>query len=157
MTHPRKRIPLLGAVVAVLVALVLGGAAAQDAPPTVTLVMGNEGASAWLVTTVEGAEGVAATGEQNPALTFTVGNRYMFDTSGVDSSFHPLDFRDADGNVLLAQGSSEGSFEGDEAVAWEESAEMVAFTVTEELADALSIYRCTVHASMVGEVTIAGM
>lgn len=143
-------------VTALAFALTLALAGAQEAAEAdVTVTLSNVGASAWTVDAVDGADGVVPTDEQNPTITLTVGTRYAFDTSGVDSDFHPFDLRDAEGAILLGQGDTEGSLEGDEAIAWEESADMVAFTVTEALAEAVAQYRCTVHATMVGSVEIA--
>lgn len=141
----------------ILIAGLIGIACAQDTEQeVVTIGLDNVGASAWVITGVEGAEDVAETGVNNATITLTPGVRYSFDVTEVNSSVHPLDFRDADGNFLLAQGSAEGSFEADEAVAFEASEDAVSFTFTEELADAVATYHCTVHRSMVGDVAVAG-
>ena len=128
--------------------LTLSVGAAQDAEGE-TLTLTNVGASAWRV--AEADENVAEQGVDNPELMLTVGTRYTFDVSGVNSSVHPLDFRAEDDTVLLSQGS-EGELEGDEAIRFEASDEAVSFTLTPELADRLARYHCTVHASMVGNV-----
>ncbi|MDZ7705235.1 MAG: hypothetical protein U5L04_12220 [Trueperaceae bacterium] len=141
----------------ILIAGLIGIACAQDTEQeVVTIGLDNVGASAWVITGVEGAEDVAETGVNNATITLTPGVRYSFDVTEVNSSVHPLDFRDADGNFLLAQGSAEGSFEADEAVAFEASEDAVSFTFTAELADAVATYHCTVHRSMVGDVAVAG-
>lgn len=123
----------------------------------VIITLEAEGVAAWLVTAVEGAdaEEVAELNVENATLNLEVGQRYQFDVSGVDSSFHPLDFRDADGNVLLAQGDQEGAFEAAEGVAFEATDEAVVFTLTEELAEAIATYHCSVHPPMVGDVVVA--
>ncbi len=122
--------------------------AAQDAEGE-TLALTNVGASAWQVT--EASEDIAEQGADNPELTLAVGTRYTFDVSGVNSSVHPFDFRAGDDTILLSQ-SGEGELEGDEAIGFEASDEAVSFTLTPDLADRLARYRCTVHASMVGDV-----
>lgn len=147
-------VKLLRFVSFILLAGLIGLAFAQE--EVVTIGLDNVGASAWVVTSVEGAEDVAETDVENATITLTPGVRYTFDVTEVNSNVHPLDFRDADGNFLLAQGSQEGSFEADEAVAFEASEDAVTFTFTEELADVMATYYCTVHRSMVGDIAVAG-
>ncbi len=147
---------LLRSVSFVLLAALIGIACAQDSEDVVTVAIDNVGASAWVVTSVDGAEGVAELDVNNATITLTPGTRYAFDVSEVNSSVHPLDFRDAEGNFLLAQGSQEGSFEGDEAVAFEATEDTVTFTLTEALASEVATYHCTVHRGMVGDVAVAG-
>lgn len=144
----RERTYLLRHLTLLALCAVLSLGAAQDAESE-TIVLTNVGASAWQVT--EAGENIAEQGADNPELTLTVGTRYTFDVSGVDSSVHPLDFRAADDTILLSQGG-EGKLEGDEAIGFEASDEAVSFTLTPDLAERLARYRCTVHASMVGDV-----
>ena len=116
-----------------------------------TLVINNVGASAWEV--VEDETGsVAPTGEQNPTMTFEVGQRYAVENRGW--STHPLALRASDDTPLLSQ-STDGEFEGDADVNWEDNEETLAFTVTEDLAAELDYYICTVHASMEGDAETA--
>ena len=124
--------------------------AGDDADVTVTL--DNIGSSAWEVTGVEGANDVAQTGADNPALTLTVGTRYRFENNG--GSAHPLGFQDADGAYLLNQ-AGDGSLENDDAINYEEDGDSVTFTFTQELANAVATYRCTIHPSMIGAVNAA--
>lgn len=136
--------------------LVGGFAFAQD-DADVTIVMDNERADAWFVLSVDGADGVVELEALNPTITLEVGVRYNFDLNEVNNVFHPLDFRDAEGNFLLAQGPDRGSFEGDEAVAFSTDEDHFTFTLTPELAQAMATYHCTVHVPMVGEVVITGL
>ena len=112
--------------------------------------MDNVGASAWEVTNVDGASGVAETGTDNPSLTLTVGTRYRFVNNG-GSAAHPLGFQNGDAEYLLNQ-NGDGSLEGDEGINYAEDDEGVTFTYTQALADAVATYRCTVHGSMEGTV-----
>ena len=139
-----------------LILLAFGAGSAQDDDGVATLTLQNVGASAWQVTAIEGTEDMETVTEldvENPALTLTVGGRYRFDLSNVNSDVHPLEFRDAEGNDLLTQGGSEGSFELDPAVAFGAEADFVIFTVTPELADALASYYCSIHSAMTGEIS----
>ena len=147
----RERICLSHHLTLLVLCSILSFGAAQDAESE-TVVLTNVGASAWQVT--EAGEDIAEAGVDNPELTLSVGTRYTFDVSGVTSSVHPLDFRADDDTVLLSQGS-EGELEGNEAIGFEASDEAVSFTLTPELAERLARYRCTVHASMVGDVVTA--
>jgi hypothetical protein len=128
-------------------------AQAQD-DSSIKLVLKNVGASAWQVTAVEGAEGIVELNADDPEISLTVGMRYIFDVSAVNSQVHPLEFRDAENNVLLAQGSKAGSLEEDAEIAFESTDEQLAFTLTPALAEALSSYRCTIHGSMAGSIVI---
>jgi len=114
----------------------------------VTVTVNNVGTSAWEVTDVEGASGVAGSGE-NPTLTLEVGTRYRFDNNG--GSAHPLGFQDGSSDYLLNQDGS-GSLEGDSDIGYEEDGDGVTFTYTQSLADEVATYRCTVHPSMEGDV-----
>ncbi|WP_245846225.1 fasciclin domain-containing protein [Longibacter salinarum] len=116
--------------------------------PDVTVTLTNVGASAWEVANVEGATGVAASGE-NPTLTLTVGTRYRIENNG--GSAHPLGFQNANSDYLLNQGGS-GSLEGDSDINYVEDSQGITFTYTQTLADAVATYRCTIHASMEGTV-----
>lgn len=132
----------------------IDGVLLPDAPDAggdadVTVTLDNVGSSAWEVTGVEGASDVAPAGTQNPALTLTVGTRYRFNNDGGNA--HPLGFQDADGNYLLNQ-AGDGSLEDDDAINYEETSDSMTFTFTQELANAVATYRCTIHPSMIGDV-----
>lgn len=123
--------------------------AGQEMQPDVTVTIDNVGASAWVVTDVQGASGVATQDENNATITLTPGTRYRFINNG--GSAHPLGFQDANDAYLLREGGS-GSFEDDGAVSYVENSDGVTFTVTQALADEMATYNCTVHASMEGSI-----
>jgi plastocyanin len=113
-----------------------------------TLVIDNVGTQAWEV--VEDETGsVAPTGEENPTMTFEVGQRYAVENRGW--STHPFALRASDDTPLLSQ-SADGEFEGDADVDWVDNEETLSFTVTEDLAANLNYYVCTIHSSMEGDV-----
>ena len=143
----KKVLPVL---LVVLVALTSACAQTETSEEVVDVTLQNVGASAWKVTAAD-AE-VAELDVNNPTLSLAVGTRYHFDLSGVNSQTHPFEFRGEDDARLLTQGGSPGTFEEDEAVAFEATDDGVTFTVTPELAAALTMYRCTVHAGMTGPV-----
>jgi plastocyanin len=143
----------LSALALLMVLAIASAQTEEDAPVIITL--DNVSATAWVVTSVEGAEGIADLEAENAALTLEVGTRYRFVNNG-GANAHPLDFRDAEGNFLLAQGSTEGSFESDTEVDFVADSEGVTFTLTQALADQLATYYCTFHPPMTGDITIAG-
>ncbi|PEN09278.1 hypothetical protein CRI93_00685 [Longimonas halophila] len=128
----------------------IGANAGDDGSSTadVTVTIDNNGASSWSVTNVDGASGVAGS-EENPDLTLTVGTRYRFVNNG--GGAHPLGFQNASAEYLLNQ-DGDGSLEGNTAINYEEDGDGITFTYTQELADAVATYRCTVHGSMEGAV-----
>jgi hypothetical protein len=115
------------------------------------LVIDNVGASAWVVTTDE-TGAVAPLDEENPTMTFEVGQRYAVLNRGWD--FHPFALRAGDDTPLLSQATT-GEFESDDDVAWTDEGQALGFTMTQELADRVNYYICTVHSSMRGGVEIA--
>jgi plastocyanin len=118
----------------------------------VTITVDNLGTSAWEVTDVSGASGVASTSTENPTLTLTSGTRYRIVNDG-GASAHPFALRDANGEYLVRQeDGSSGRLEDDADVAYVEDDAGVTFTYTQTLADATSTYRCTIHPSMEGTV-----
>lgn len=117
----------------------------------VTITINNQGTSAWEVTSVQGASGVAQTGTENPTLTLEVGTRYRIDNDG--GGAHPFGVQDANDEYLLRQESGQsGSLEDDADINYQEDADGVTFTYTQSLDDATETYRCTVHPSMEGDV-----
>jgi hypothetical protein len=118
----------------------------------VTITIDNIGSSAYEVTDVSGASGVAPTGTENPALTLSVGTRYRIDNNGGIGA-HPFGFQNGADEYLLRQESEEaGSLEGDEDIGYREDDEGITFTYTQALADAIDAYRCTFHPAMEGDV-----
>lgn len=131
-----------------------GGAAGQSDPepePDATLTVDNVSANAWEVTSVDGSGVTAETGVENPELSLRVGNRYAVRNDG--GQYHPLAFRDANGNPLLSQ-SSQGSVEADDDVRWTDEDGVVSFTLTPDLAAAMAEYVCTLHSSMAAPVAV---
>lgn len=120
---------------------------------TVNVSLGYVGASAWLVTEVSGAQNLAELDTQNATLALEVGQRYTFNNP--QAQVHPFALRDADGNYLLAQGSTQGALEQATDINFIDDGTTVAFTLTQELADRVASYICVVHPPMVGEVTVA--
>lgn len=112
--------------------------------PEVTVVLENVDSSAWIVTAVEGAEGVTETGVENPVITLEVGKRYRFINSG-GLTIHPFAIRGKDGDEVLSQRPKDRPFERDPEVAFIADDEGVTFTLTEALAEVISTYYCTAH------------
>jgi len=120
--------------------------------PEVSII--NTGANAWVFTEIKGNDATSSLNEPNATITLKVGVRYRFFNLGGPT--HPLDFRDADGGLLLTQDDETGSFEEDEEVDFEINLDedLVAFTLTEELAEVLETYNCSVHSAMVGQIDL---
>jgi len=66
-------------------------------------------------------------------------------------NLHPLVILGTE-QVLLSQ-SELGSYELDNAVAWREQANIIQFTLTNELANAIDTYKCSIHPAMTGSMT----
>ena len=130
----------------------IGANAGNGNAADVTIALSNDGASAYIVTDVQGASGVARTNTDNPSLTLTVGTRYRIDnTAGINA--HPFALEDANDNYLLRQeADATGSLEGDSGIDHAEDDEGITFTFTQDLADAVNNHRCTFHAAMEGAV-----
>ena len=112
--------------------------------------MKNVGFSAWEVPSAD-EEYVETSGGENPTITLETGVRYTISNEGW--SIHPLAFRDGDQNKLLSQGRDQtGEFENDGDVNWIDSGDTLSFTLTDELANRINSYICTVHSSMVGQI-----
>lgn len=115
----------------------------DDSPESeTTITIAAVGSRAWEVTSIEGDAGEAAISEDNPEITLLTNTRYTFVNDG--GRWHPLAFRDSDGEPLLTQ-SDTGSFENDEDVAWVDDGDQVSFTLTRSLSDAMAEYICTAH------------
>jgi hypothetical protein len=98
--------------------------------------------------------GPTGSGNLDPTMSLQVGTRYQFHFE--DGFAHPWQVVARDASpaldvVLLAQGPTAGTFEGDSGVGWLESGNDMYFTMTQALADALSAggkspgYRCEFH------------
>jgi hypothetical protein len=126
-----------------------GGGGDDTGPTEVAFTLDNVGSSAWVVE--NDSTGVAGDSE-NPDINLEQGKRYTIRNNGYGTyGTHPLAFFDSSGNILLSQ-SSTGSFESDADVNWVDNGDTVSFTVTQELYNALSGYKCTVHGSMEGDI-----
>jgi hypothetical protein len=114
--------------------------------------MGNEGASAYIATDVDGApaEDVIALNESNAPITLQEGMRYQFVIENGGS--HPFGVDDDAGTTLLNHDGT-GSFADDEAVNLMTDGEGgLSFNLTAELAAELAAYYCNFHGSMRGDV-----
>lgn len=127
-----------------------GGTAPSD---TVRITIDNNGFSAWQVTAVSGATGVATLNQDNVTITLTKGVRYEFTNNG--GSNHPLDFRNSAGDKLLTEDTVDGSFETDSNVNFSATSNhVVSFTLTDSLAAEIDSYHCSVHTPMTGKIVV---
>lgn len=124
--------------------------AGNEASARITLR--NVGASSYIIDEIDGSGASGELNIDNAPITLQRGLRYTFINNG--GANHPLDFRDANGNVLLAEGDPEGSLESNAAIAFEVDGPNVSFTLTDELAEVLAVYRCTRHAAMEGDIIV---
>lgn len=145
-----------------LLALAACATVVAPLPPgvDVQVTIGNNGATSWRIDSVQGGDVGAAAGD-NPTLTLEVGMRYRLVIPASDG-IHPFELltrgaSPATDVVLLSEKANvEGGFEEDPDVVFVEEGDGFEFTLTQELADALSGYRCGIHSSsMRGEVDIA--
>lgn len=118
----------------------------------VTLVIGNDGASAYFVSEIIGDENVTSLNENNSTWTMTQGTRYTLVVENAGS--HPIGLRDSMNSLLLSQDSSEGSFEASEAIDFQIEGNAISFTLTEDLAQELDNYVCNIHGAMTGSIVI---
>ena len=128
---------------ALLLALLLSGGALAHTP-VVTVTLQNVDSSAWIVTAVEGAEGVAKLNTENTPITLTPGQRYHFINLGT-VQIHPLAIRGADGSSLLNERPQDRPFETDTEVDFVADDNGITFTLTDALAQQVSAYYCTAH------------
>lgn len=116
------------------------------------ITINNVGASAWIVTSINGNNASATLNENNTNINLATGARYTFINLG--SGPHPLDFRNSQNTVLLSEGSSTGTFESDTDVNFVVEGNRVSFTLTAGLAAEIAKYFCTFHGSMNGTITV---
>lgn len=114
------------------------GGVADDVDVVIELT--NEGSVAWVISRVEGAQGVAEPDVPNPVVTLTVGTRYRFVNHGT-LVLHPFTIRSKDGEPVLGQRPDNQG---------------VTFTLTAALAEAVKTYYCTAHPTplMAGELEV---
>ena len=134
----------------------------EDPPaPTITMdpqeaeiTMTNSGMTSWIFTEVKGNDVSLSINDPNAQITLRSGKRYSFFNLGGPT--HPLDFRDKDGKLLLTQDDEKGLFEDNEDVNFVVNLDddLVAFTLTPELAAALATYNCSAHTVMEGVIVI---
>ena len=121
----------------------------------VTITLGNDGANAYVATSVEGApaEEVVALNENNPTLMLQEGMRYAFVIE--NGGGHPFGLDDDNGTTLLNHDGT-GSFADDDAVNLSTDGEGgLTFNMTPALASELAAYFCNFHGPMRGDIMIA--
>ncbi len=117
---------------------------AEPRPIDVTIKLDDVNPLAWVVTSVESAEGVAELNTENTPIRLTVGQRYRFVNLGT-RRVHPLALRGKGGEPLLDQRPQDRPFETDPEVDFSADDEGITFTLTEALAAQVSTYYCTAH------------
>jgi len=121
----------------------------------VTITLGNDGASAYFASSVEGAdaEEVVELNENNAPITLEKGTRYTFVIESGGS--HPFVLDDGAGTDLLKH-NGDGTFAEDDAVnlATDGSGGLT-FTLTNALASEIAEYYCNFHGSMRGAINVA--
>jgi len=88
--------------------------------------------------------GPGATAGNNPSFTFYKGHTYLIDNSAHVSG-HPLQIRTASGGSAFTEGVTDN---------YNSTTGLTQFIVPHEPSDASLVYQCTVHSSMVGNITI---
>ena len=140
-------------ILAVLLWLTSSSAWAQGSRVDTTVTVDNVASSAYILTASEG-ENVAELGSNNAAWTLQVGHRYRIVNNG-ELLFHPFELR-SDEDILLAQSDTEGMFEKNPGVNFVSDDAGVSFTLTPELAEVLTSYRCAFHPRMTGTIAVKG-
>lgn len=115
--------------------------------------LNNVGSTAYVVTNIDGDGATAQQNEENTSIELKVGQRYTFINSS-GASNHPLGFRNADGDYLIRQGNSSGTFGEDADVNVVKSGNDISFTLTEALASQMTQYICVFHPGMNGVITV---
>lgn len=143
--------------------VVLQAPAATTASSDVQAVLGVGSGPAWIVQTTTDTQ-FALPGIPNMPITLQIGRRYTITNASAGHPFQLVAGDNALGNdtVVLSQGATAGSMEGDAGVAWIDNGNDITFTATSALATALEgtiaqqpTYRCGVHvASMRAGVSV---
>lgn len=127
-----------------------------DPPSEISLTsvtLNNAGATAYVVTAIDGDDANASLNEQNSDIGLRIGARFEFiNESG--ASNHPLDFRNSDRQKLFGQSNASGLFDGNEGIDLEKDGNTLRFTLTEELAAEIADYICSFHPGMNGDIFI---
>ncbi|MDR9415025.1 MAG: fasciclin domain-containing protein [Gracilimonas sp.] len=137
-------------VVHIIDAVILPPSFSQNTTEVTQVEIDNVGASAWEFTSIDGNGATAELNTENTNISLEIGQRYTFVNNG--GSAHPLDFRNESGDILLSQGGSDGSFEGDSNVDFQIEGNNISFTLTEDLAAEIFSYYCSIHSAMNGSV-----
>ncbi len=118
-----------------------------------TIIIDNNGAREYMVTSISGDGAFSDIDSPNPEIELTIGGRYTFiNNSGANS--HPLDFRNKDRAKLIGQSRNTGLFDDDPAVNILFDEDIITFTLTEQLASGLFDYVCAFHPGMNGSITV---
>ena len=141
-------------ILAVLLLLTPSSAWAQEGQVAATITVDNVASKAYVLTSSEG-ESVGELGVENTSWTLQIGHRYQIINNG-ELLFHPFELR-GDEDILLAQSDTEGTFEEDAGVTFISDDAGVSFTLTPELAEVLTNYRCAFHPRMTGTITVNGL
>jgi len=118
----------------------------------VEMTVDNSGVSAYFVSEINGNEEVTPLDEDNSAWELTVGTRYELTVTQANT--HPFALRDSGNDILLSMNDVDGTFEGNSDVDFQSSGSSFSFTLTQELADELDNYVCTVHTGMTGSISV---
>ncbi|GGE17975.1 hypothetical protein GCM10010831_18980 [Psychroflexus salis] len=125
---------------------------ALETSESVGMTVENDGASAYFVSDIQGDENVTTLNENNSTWTLTIGTRYVLNVTGASS--HPFALRNAAGDLLIAQNGASADFQNDADVDVQIDGNVISFTLTPDLANAVDNYVCTVHGSMSGSITV---
>ena len=125
---------------------------ALETSESVGMTVENDGASAYFVSDIQGDENVTTLNENNSTWTLTTGTRYVLNVTGASS--HPFALRNAAGDLLIAQNGASADFQNDADVDVQIDGNVISFTLTPDLANAVDNYVCTVHGSMSGSITV---
>ena len=106
--------------------------------PVTKYTAGTNGSSAYTLT------GPGATSGDNPNFTFYKGHTYLLDNSANVGS-HPLQIRTASGGSAFTTGVTDN---------YNSTTGLTQFIVPHEPSDSSLVYQCTIHSSMVGNITI---
>lgn len=119
---------------------------------SLAMTVENDGASAYFVSAIEGDENVTTLNENNSTWNLSEGTRYVLNVTG--ASAHPFALRNSAGDLLIAQNGASATFQDDADVDVQIDGNIISFTLTPDLANAVDNYVCTVHGSMSGSITV---
>jgi len=134
-----------------IITTLLNFAGAQE-KADITLTIDNRGATAFYLSATESESQVAELEADNTPWTLTAGQRYRIVNLG-GAAYHPLELRGEAGVLLSQVEGNSGTFGTDETVAFKCDDEGITFTLTPELAQALTSYHCAYHPAMTGGIS----